>query len=253
MYLKMIQIKAVSKTYGSKRVLYPTTLNLAKGQTHVFWGSSGSGKTTLLRLICGLTEASSGEVQIENQKVTVHNQRQWAAQIGYVIQEGGLFPHLTARQNISLAALPHNWSHERLTKRINELCDLVQLEQPNLDQFPKKLSGGQRQRVALMRSLLLDPAILLLDEPLGALDPLVRSDLQKQLKVIFNRLKKTVIIVTHDIGEGAFFGHTLSLFHEGQLVQHGDFQSFLDKPTNDFVTRFITAQAPPKELIEAFK
>lgn len=249
----MIQINGVSKLYGDRQALYANSLSLAENQTHVFWGSSGSGKTTLLRLIAGLVDATTGEIWIKEQKVSSSVQSFLATKIGYVIQEGGLFPHLTAWQNIALAGLPQSWSQHKIAQRINELAELVQLETVILNQYPKQLSGGQRQRVALMRALFLDPPIILLDEPLGALDPLVRSDLQKELKVIFNKLKKTVIIVTHDIGEGAFFGHTISLFHEGRIIQHGDFQSFIDKPKSEFVTKFITAQIPPVELLQAIR
>lgn len=249
----MIEIKAVTKQFNGKTVLHPTHLTLANKQTHVFWGSSGSGKTTLLRLIAGLIEATSGEIWVEGQRVSQKTQSQLASKIGFVIQEGGLFPHLTGYQNIALASRPQSWSQERINQRITELSNLVQLDLALLNSFPKQLSGGQRQRVALMRALFLDPDIILLDEPLNALDPLVRSDLQKELKRIFNSLKKTVIIVTHDIGEGAFFGHTLSLFHEGQLIQHGDFRSFIKSPESEFVTKFITAQVPPPELLEEIK
>lgn len=249
----MIQFNNVSKFYGTRAALHSTTLSLAKEQTHVFWGSSGSGKTTALRLVAGLIDVSAGEIRVNNQKVSSQIQPQLASMIGYVIQEGGLFPHLSAWQNIALAGRAQSWAEDRLSSRIKDLAELVQLDMSILDQFPKQLSGGQRQRVALMRALLLNPEIILLDEPLGALDPLVRSDLQKELKRIFNSLRKTVILVTHDIGEGAFFGHTLSLFHEGYLIQHGDFKGFIEKPNNEFVTRFITAQAPPTELLKAFQ
>lgn len=249
----MIRINKVNKFYDQRCALETTSLDLAENQTHVFWGSSGSGKTTLLRLISGLVDASAGEIWIENQKVSVSVQPFLATKIGYVIQEGGLFPHLSAWQNIALAGLPQAWTQNKISERINQLAELVQLETNSLIRYPKQLSGGQRQRVALMRALFLDPPIIFLDEPLGALDPLVRSDLQKELKVIFNKLKKTVIIVTHDIGEGAYFGHTISLFHEGRLIQHGNFQSFIDKPATDFVTKFITAQIPPIELLKVLK
>jgi osmoprotectant transport system ATP-binding protein len=196
---------------------------------------------------------TSGEIWIGEQPLSKLTQTEIAQQIGYVIQEGGLFPHLTARQNLELATLAKSWPKDRTAHRIQELADLVQIENSALDRYAKELSGGQRQRVALMRALMLNPEIVLLDEPLGALDPLVRSDLQKELKRIFNALKKTVIIVTHDIGEGAFFGHTISLFHEGFMVQHGEFKSFVETPASDFVYKFVHAQAPTKEIIEAFQ
>ncbi len=247
----MIQIKNVSKFYGSRAALKNINLSLKEGETHVFLGSSGSGKSTLLRIISGLIDADEGEVKISGERVSMLNQKRLSSQIAYVIQEGGLFPHLTGRENIALAARLTGWSLEKITARIHELCHLVQLDPSFLEQYPKKLSGGQRQRIALMRALMLDPPLILLDEPLGALDPLVRSELQRELKRIFNHVKKTVLMVTHDIGEGAFFGHSISLFNEGLLVQHGEFKSFIKNPSNDFVTRFIKAQVPLPELLES--
>ena len=234
-------------------MLQPTTLELREEQTHVFWGSSGSGKSTLLRLICGLCDATDGQILIRDKVVSVSRHKELATQFGYVIQEGGLFPHLSARDNLALATRRQAWNRSRLEARIAELAQLVRLELPQLKLFPHQLSGGQRQRVALMRALMFNPNLLLLDEPLGALDPLVRSDLQKELKSIFTDLKKTVILVTHDIAEGAIFGDTMSLFDQGRLVQHGTFSDFFRRPGEEFVTRFVRAQTPPPELLEALK
>ena len=247
----MIEIKNVSKFYGARAALKNINLALSEGETHILLGSSGSGKTTLLRLISGLMDADAGEILISKEVVSSQRQKALSAQIAYVIQEGGLFPHLTARENISLAAKLHQWSAPKIKERVRALCQLVQLDESFLKHYPRQLSGGQRQRIALMRALMLDPPLILLDEPLGALDPLVRSELQRELKRIFNHVKKTVIMVTHDIGEAAFFGHSLSLFHEGELLQHGNFSSFIQRPASDFVTRFIKAQVPPPELLES--
>lgn len=249
----MIDIRNVEKKYGPVTALSPVNLQLARGKTHVFLGSSGSGKSTLLRLMSGLMAPTSGEIIIDGEKVSTDRQRHLAGKIGYVIQEGGLFPHLSARDNIGLQARTQGWSQEKTSMRISQLAELVQLEQTLLEQFPKQLSGGQRQRVALMRALMLDPSLLLLDEPLGALDPLVRADLQQELKTIFNQVKKTVILVTHDINEGAYFGHSISLFHNGQLVQHGTFQDLVTAPTSGFVTKFIRAQVPVPEVMALSK
>ena len=249
----MIQLSNVSKTYLQKEVLSSVSLSLAFGKTHVLWGSSGSGKTTILRLLSGLTRPTSGKIFLDGTDLVGLTQFQLAQKIGYVIQEGGLFPHLTARENLGLATMSRAWSKSDTLNRIAELAELVQIDQDVLNRYPKKLSGGERQRVALMRALMLDPKIILLDEPLGALDPLVRAELQKELKRIFNALQKTVVLVTHDIGEGAFFGHTISLFHQAKLIQHGEFKDFVEKPNSEFVSRFLLAQAPPLELVEAFR
>lgn len=246
----MIDLRDVSKMYGHRAALYPVNLKLQKGKTHVLLGSSGSGKSTLLRLMSGLIQPSSGAVWIDGAQVEPSQGKTLHTKIGYVIQEGGLFPHLTAFANTALQAKTLGWSKVRIHERIAELARLVQLDPGLLKQYPKEMSGGQRQRVALMRALMLDPDLILLDEPLGALDPIVRADLQYELKNIFNQVKKTVALVTHDINEAAFFGHTLSLFHEGRLVQHGSFHDLAKKPASDFVTRFIRAQIPPPEVLE---
>jgi osmoprotectant transport system ATP-binding protein len=174
--------------------------------------------------------------------------------IGYVIQDGGLFPHLSAADNVILPAkiLPKNtqWDTAHVQERLHELSSLVGLEFSMLDRFPRELSGGQRQRVSLMRALILDPTILLLDEPLGALDPIVRSALRAELKAIFSKLKKTVLIVTHDLDEAAFFGHSITLMREGRIEQHGELKTLALKPASPFVTEFIRAQEPSQWLRE---
>lgn len=246
----MIVLSRVSKQFDGKKVLKPITLTLKECQTHVLLGSSGCGKSTLLRMILGLLPYDSGNIQLQNIHVTPEAQPQVALQVGYVIQEGGLFPHLTAKDNVSLSASVRGWSNKKIDSRLWELSELVQLEKPLLQKYPKELSGGQRQRVGLMRALMLDPTTLFLDEPLGALDPIVRFGLQEELKRIFNSLKKTVVIVTHDIGEAAFFGHTITLLHEGEMIQHGTFFDLVKNPASRFVTEFLSAQRPPPELRE---
>ncbi len=247
----MISIQNVSKFYDRRPVLKKINLALKEGKTHVFLGSSGSGKSTLLRILSGLIDADEGKVTISGEIVSKLNQKKMSRQIAYVIQEGGLFPHFTAHENVVLAAQLAGWDQEKIGFRMRELCALVKLHESYLDQYPKQLSGGQRQRIALMRALMLDPPLIFLDEPLGALDPLVRSELQRELKRIFNHVKKTVVMVTHDIGEGAYFGHSISLFNEGEIVQHGEFKDFIKNPSSDFVTRFIQARVPPSELLES--
>jgi osmoprotectant transport system ATP-binding protein len=165
--------------------------------------------------------------------------------MGYVIQEGGLFPHLTGRANAALMARHLGWDEARIDDRIGALTELVQLPPDRLEQYPSELSGGQRQRVSLMRALMLDPDVLLLDEPLGALDPMIRSDLQDDLRGIFRRLGKTVVFVTHDIGEAGFFGDHVVLLHGGAVEQRGRMRALVDAPASAFVTDFIQAQRAP--------
>ena len=157
-------------------------------------------------------------------------------------RDGGLFPHLTARANVTLMARHLKLDKSAIDERVEELAALVRLEPALLNRFPGELSGGQRQRVSLMRALALDPEVLLLDEPLGALDPMIRFDLQGDLLDIFRRLAKTVVLVTHDLSEAAFFADTIVLMRNGGIVQQGTAGDVLDHPADDFVKKFVTAQ-----------
>ena len=162
--------------------------------------------------------------------------------VGYVIQEGGLFPHLSVLGNLALLPGYLGWDPERIHERAIELAGLARLPAELLRRFPAELSGGQRQRVALMRALMHDPPTLLLDEPLGALDPLVRHGLQEELRAIFRQLGKTVVMVTHDLAEAAFFSDRLVLMHAGRVVQEGSIDEFRRAPADEFVRRFLAAQ-----------
>jgi osmoprotectant transport system ATP-binding protein len=197
----------------------------------------------------GLIPASTGDVIFDGDRITPENARRLRQRMGYVIQEGGLFPHLTARQNATIMARHLGWEKDRIESRLTELAKLVELPLEWLERFPSQLSGGQRQRVSMMRALFLDPALVLLDEPMGALDPLIRSDLQVQLKEIFRTLKKTVIMVTHDIGEAGFLADHLMLLKSGRIVQQGSLESLVRSPADPFVTQFINAQRSPLESI----
>jgi len=244
----MINISDVTKYYEGKTVLNHISIRFEDEKTHVILGSSGSGKSTLLRLIAGLTSISDGSISISDEIMNPNNQHRLVRKMGYVIQDGGLFPHLNIVDNVTLSAKTLGWDKEKIRLRLVDLLALMEFDPLLLKRFPQYLSGGQRQRVGLMRALFLNPAILLLDEPLGALDPIVRSSLQTQLKEIFNRLKKTVLLVTHDIGEAAFFGHTITLMNEGRIVQNGTFEELVARPKEPFVKEFINAQRPPPEL-----
>jgi osmoprotectant transport system ATP-binding protein len=244
----MLQLAGVSKSYHGVLVLHPTDLSVQAGRTTVLIGPSGCGKSTLVRLMAGLIVADSGTVHFAGTPVTPATAPGLRQQMGFVVQDGGLFPHLTARQNATLMARHLGWSHDRCEKRLAELGELTRFPGDRLDHYPVQLSGGQRQRVSLMRGLMLDPPLLLLDEPLGALDPLIRSDLQADLRNIFTRLQKTVVLVTHDLGEASFLGDDLVLMRAGRIVQQSSFAGLLDHPADDFVTRFINAQRPPPAL-----
>jgi osmoprotectant transport system ATP-binding protein len=238
----LVQLFGVSKSYGSAVALHPTDLNFERGKTTVLIGPSGCGKSTLLRLIIRLLDPDAGTIQFDGAPITPANISELRRRIGYVIQDGGLFPHLTARKNILLMAAHLKWPEEKMQNRLAELCALTRFPESALDRFPLELSGGQRQRISLMRALMLAPELLLLDEPLGALDPLVRAALQKDLKEIFARLKQTAILVTHDLAEAAYLSDEIVLMNEGRVVQRGTLDDLRTKPAGNFVTDFITAQ-----------
>ena len=241
----MLAVENVSKTYGGQTALAQTSLPFAPGKTTVLIGPSGCGKSTLLRLLVGLITPDTGRVIVGDTPLTPQNVETARHGIGYVIQDGGLFPHLTAGQNVSLLAHFLGRPASGVTERMNELAQLVQLPAESLSRYPAGLSGGQRQRVGLMRALMLDPPLLLLDEPLGALDPITRSALQEQLKDIFGRLNKTVVLVTHDMGEAAYFGDTIVLMRAGHVVQSGTLEDLLQRPAEPYVSDFIRAQRSP--------
>jgi osmoprotectant transport system ATP-binding protein len=243
----MVELRGVCKSFGPTTALRPTDLVVPSGQTTVLLGSSGCGKSTVLRLIIGLIWPDSGAVRLNGESVTPSNAPLLRRRMGYVIQEGGLFPHLTVRDNVALMANQLGWPRARIESRLVELAHLTQLPAEMLDRYPAQISGGQRQRVSLMRALMLDPDLLLLDEPLGALDPIIRADLQTDLCRIFQELKKTVILVTHDVGEAAFLGDRLVLMRDGAIVQQGAFADFVHAPADPFVSRFINAQRSPIE------
>lgn len=238
----LVQLQGVSKEFGDSVALHPVDLTIARGKTTVLIGPSGCGKSTLLRLIIGLLEPSSGTILFDGATVTGSTIISLRRRIGYVIQDGGLFPHLTARQNVLLMATHLKRSATEMNQRVTELCSLTRFPPAALDRYPIELSGGQRQRISLMRALTLSPELLLLDEPLGALDPLVRASLQKDLKEIFGRLNQTALLVTHDLAEAAYLGDEIVLMNEGRLIQIGTLKDLRAQPASEFVTEFINAQ-----------
>jgi osmoprotectant transport system ATP-binding protein len=240
------ELQDVSKRFGSTQALHPLSLRLATERTTVLLGPSGCGKSTLVRLLNGLLRPDAGRVSFDGQPLPVGGDALLAVRhrVGYALQGGGLFPHLTGEQNVTLMARHLRWSGARTRARLDALVELTRFPADGLARYPAQLSGGQRQRVALMRALMLDPDVLLLDEPLGALDPLVRHELQGDLRAIFARLRKTVVLVTHDLAEAGFLGDDILLMRDGRVVQQGDLADLEARPVDPFVTRFIQAQRP---------
>ena len=238
----LVQLLGVSKKFGATSALEPTDLQFERGQTTVLIGPSGCGKSTVLRLIIGLIEPDGGSIEFDGTAISSERILQLRRRVGYVIQDGGLFPHLTARANVLLMAHHLGKSAQEMKGRLDELCTLTRFPADALVRYPVELSGGQRQRVSLMRALVLSPELLLLDEPLGALDPLVRASLQKDLKEIFTRLRQTAVLVTHDLAEAAYLGDEIVLMNDGRLVQQGSIDDLRGRPANDFVREFFNAQ-----------
>lgn len=238
----MFQLDQVTKHYGATTALDAVSLAIQPGSTTALIGPSGCGKSTLLRMLIGLIEPDTGSLLFDGQSLTPASIRAQRRRMGYVIQQGGLFPHMTAQENVTLMASQVGWSPERINPRLAELAELTHFPLDGLKRYPLELSGGQNQRVSLMRALMLDPEVLLLDEPLGALDPMIRFELQEDLKQVFAALGKTVIIVTHDLAEAGFLAQCILLMRAGRLVQVGSLQDMVSAPAEPFVKQFVRAQ-----------
>jgi osmoprotectant transport system ATP-binding protein len=204
---------------SSSNIITDLNLTVERGETLVLLGESGCGKTTTLKLINRLLTPSSGEVRVEDKPTTVWDPIELRRRIGYVIQEGGLFPHFTIARNVGLVPALSGWDDARINERVREMLNLVGLDpQRFAERYPRELSGGQRQRVGVARALAADPPLLLLDEPFGALDPLTRASLQREFAELATRLGKTAVLVTHDVREAMILGQRIGLMHKGQLL-----------------------------------
>lgn len=246
-----LALERVTKAFDSRTVIRETTLEVAAGEKLALIGPSGCGKSTLLRMILGLVVPDSGTVRVGDVVVTERTARALRRRVGYVIQDGGLFPHLTAEENVTLVArLGSGRADGKLRERVRELADLARMPEALLSRYPLALSGGERQRVGLMRALMLDPDVLLLDEPLGALDPIVRARLQKDLRDAFRKLEKSVLVVTHDMAEAAYLADSIAVMRDGAVLQRGTMKDLGDAPAHPFVAEFVGAQ---RTLVESLR
>jgi osmoprotectant transport system ATP-binding protein len=236
-----LELRGAVKRYGPDAAVGPIDLAVPSGAALALIGPSGAGKSTILRLMLGLLRPDEGEVLLGGARLDPDDDA-LRRRYGYVVQGGGLFPHLTARENAAIVARHLRWDRRRIAARLEELSALARLPGDVWDRLPGELSSGQAQRVSLVRALFLDPELLLLDEPLGALDPITRAELQDDLHAAFQRLGKTVVIVTHDLSEAAFFGEILVLLRSGRIVQAGALQDLVRAPAEPFVARFVRAQ-----------
>jgi osmoprotectant transport system ATP-binding protein len=226
------------------RILNDFTLAVAAGETLVLVGSSGAGKTTVLKLVNRLLEADAGEVRVLGRATREWDPIRLRRSVGYVIQEVGLFPHMTVAENIALVARLEGWADDRAATRVRELLELIGLPPAEYaSRWPDELSGGQRQRVGVARALAIDPPVLLMDEPFGALDPVTRRQLQHEFRRIQARLRKTVILVTHDLGEAMALGNRVGVMADGRLIWCGPPQAIL-ACTDPRVQRLVEAATP---------
>ena len=241
----MIELRALRKVFSGPQgedvvAVDDVDLVVSEGETVCLIGTSGSGKTTTMKMINRLIEPTSGEVRVGGTKVTELDVIRLRRQIGYVIQKGGLFPHMTVAENIGLMNKLEGWEAQKTKQRVEELMHLVNLPPEEFfHRYPDEISGGQRQRVGVARSLALDPAYILMDEPFGALDPITREQIHDEFAQLKREVKKSIVLVTHDLSEAVKLGDKIALMDFGKLIQFGPPEDFLERPANDFVRDFF--------------
>lgn len=247
----MIELVEVTRRFAgtARPAVDRLTLTIDTGEVCVLIGPSGCGKTTTLRMINRLVEPDAGTIAIDGRDVTALDAVALRRGIGYVIQQGGLFPHWTIARNIGTVPGLLDWSDARIAARVDELLALVGMEPAQFrDRYPRDLSGGQRQRIGVARALAADPPVLLMDEPFGALDPITRARLQDELLAILRKLAKTVVFVTHDIDEALRMADRIAVLREGRLVQHATPAALLAHPADDFVASFVGSDRALRRL-----
>jgi osmoprotectant transport system ATP-binding protein len=238
-----LELREVVKRFGDVPALGPVSLQVAQGERLALVGPSGSGKSTALRLLMGLLAPDGGAALLQGLPIGPGDWER-RRRLGYVVQGGGLFPHFTAAGNVTLVARHLRWAPRRIAERLADLAALARISPELLGRYPRELSGGQAQRVSLMRALMLEPEVLLLDEPLGALDPITRAELQRDLRAVVQALGKTMILVTHDLAEAAYLADRVALLREGRVVQVAPLATLRSDPADPYVTRFLEAQRP---------
>ena len=237
-----ILFDGVDKTFGILSVFRHLSLRLPKDQTTAIVGTSGSGKTTLLQMINGLERADAGQIEVLGQAVPTQHLEAFRRGIGYAVQGAGLFPHLTARENVTLVAKLEGWSGEQMEERFSSLLDTVGLSAELAERLPRQLSGGQQQRLGICRALMLQPPILLLDEPFSAVDPITRLGLYESFEQVRQTHPSTTVLVTHDLREARRLADFLVILDQGKVVQSGIPQEVLEHPATPYAERLIESQ-----------
>ncbi|AJY45222.1 ABC transporter ATP-binding protein [Martelella endophytica] len=236
----MIEIEAITKVFGDYSAVDNVSLTVERGELAAIVGTSGSGKTTLMRMINRLVEPSAGTIRIDGRDNRELPDYELRRGIGYAIQGHGLFPHRSVAENIATVPKLLGWDRKRRDARVDELLDLFHLEPEAFrDRMPHELSGGQQQRIGVARALAAEPAVLLMDEPFGALDPIIRAKAQEDLLDIQKRFSTTVVLVTHDMDEAILLGHRIAVMHEGKLLQYAPPAEIIANPATDFVNELL--------------
>jgi len=235
----MIEYKNITKRFGEKTAVNDLTMTLEKGTITMLIGPSGCGKTTSLKMVNRLVEPDGGDILINGDSIFDLDPVTLRRDIGYVIQEIGLFPHYSVFDNIATLPRLHKWDEKKIKDRVYEVLDMVTLDETYADKYPRQLSGGERQRVGLARALAADPEVLLMDEPFGAIDPINRLILQQSFLEIQEEIKKTIVFVTHDINEAIQLGDKIAIMNQGSLVQFGTVSEILANPENEFVENLL--------------
>ncbi len=245
----MIRLENVTKKYADKTAVDNISLNIKKGELCVLIGSSGCGKTTTLKMINRMVKANQGNIYIKDKNIMNYNPETLRRNIGYVIQSIGLFPHMSVKDNISIVPKLLKWDKKKINSRVNELLNLLHLEPKEYTtKYPSELSGGQAQRIGIARALASNPEILLMDEPFGALDPITREQLQKELIKLQKELNKTIVFVTHDIDEAIRIADSIAIMKKGKIIQYDSPENILSEPKNKFVINFIGTDRALKGL-----
>lgn len=249
--LPVIKLQKVTKKYPSmeRPAVHNLTMEIKEGEICVFVGPSGCGKTTTLKMINRLIEPTEGQIFINGKNTMKQNVDELRQNIGYVIQQTGLFPHMTVYENIATVPRLKGWEEDRIARRVDQLLELVGLDpEENRYKYPRALSGGQKQRVGVARAMAADPPIMLMDEPFGAVDPITRAQLQNELLKLQKKIKKTICFVTHDIDEAIKLGDKIAIMNRGKLVQFDTPENILFSPANDFVEQFVGTDRALKVL-----
>ena len=240
--MSSIAFDNVSKSYHQKIALKNISLTFQLDKTTAVIGPSGSGNSTLIQLINGLLRPDNGQVSVFDKKINYDNLSKLRRRMGYAVQGTGLFPHLTIKKNITLLAVLENWKNDRISKRAEELVNLVNLPADYFNKYPHQLSGGEQQRVGLCRAMMLNPKIFLLDEAFGALDPITRSEIHAEFIKLQKLEARTIILVTHDLREAFKLADQVVILNEGQVEQIGTRKEILETPASKFVKKFVHMQ-----------